>query len=269
MFDAAEAETSSARDCSTNTTQHRSGAGCPVEGESNPGGPVYDPFTVCGYHQAGWCNYGSRCKLQHNAEYALALRDQWLTPNESTNMALMEAAERMAGADAVAAAELFPRVLARPVVLDEAHASSTDTGGGASYFVVLDLEGKDEMTEFPALLFDVAAGHEIGRFQRAVLPHAAAGGEWTWPDHRNQSRLCGCPSRRFYGSEGGWPAGSFVSVVNEFQGWLCTVLGREDPQTDLEDVVVVTCGHFDCKHIHRHCDKVLLSPNEQFLAARW
>ena len=41
-------------------------------------------------------------------------------------------------------------------------------GQGCHYLLVLDLEGKDEITEFPVIIIDAWTTREVGRFHRSM-----------------------------------------------------------------------------------------------------
>ena len=101
------------------------------------------------------------------------------------------------------------------------------------YFLVFDLEGKYEIIEFPVLLFDAVAGCEIGRFQKFVSP---------------KDLFKGCPLTDT-------PAEPFPAVLEEFNSWLKKMVGKglREMGTDSSDMVFVTCGDWDCKHVKTQC----------------
>eukprot|EP00929_Paragymnodinium_shiwhaense_P001364 TRINITY_DN101594_c0_g1_i1.p1 TRINITY_DN101594_c0_g1~~TRINITY_DN101594_c0_g1_i1.p1 ORF type:complete len:506 (-),score=70.91 TRINITY_DN101594_c0_g1_i1:462-1979(-) len=106
------------------------------------------------------------------------------------------------------------------------------------YLLVLDLEGKEEIIEFPVLV--LRNGREVGRFQRFVRPKYLFGEDFVFP--------ADCPSV------------PFDDVVREFQAWL-----MDKFRIDLSEVTdgpaagtvdtkpryaFVTCGDWDIKHIY-------------------
>lgn len=254
------------------------------ETKGNPGGgkgrkemqvPIYDPAGPCGYFMAGYCQHGKKCFLQHSVPYAMAIRDEWLHAGESgPRKALQAAAVEVLGEDA--ASPLFPRVFSHKLqckALATAGAddqSLSDLGfewstedatkelaekksrwtrhsrrndqpfenrlHGAPqihYFLIFDLEGKHEIIEFPVLLFDAVAGREIGRFQKFVRP---------------TDLFKGCQLTET-------PAVPFPAVLEEFNRWLEGMVGKglQAMGQDSSDMVFVTCGDWDCKHVWTQC----------------
>ena len=239
--------------------------------------PVYDPSGPCGYFMAGYCQRGKNCHTQHSIPYAMTIRSEWLHPgNVDTQNALRSAAVQLLGDQAK---DLFPRVFSQRLQCKTAAHITEDlsdlgfewsTGAASSepqtekrsrwsrrsgkaddsnleyqateapkltpklrYFLVFDLEGKHEIIEFPVLLFDAVTGAEIGRFQKFVRP---------------TKLFEGCPVTET-------PAIPFPAVLAEFDSWLQNVLGRglEAMGKDTSDMVFVTCGDWDCKHVWTQC----------------
>merc|ERR1712039_528563 len=73
------------------------------------------------------------------------------------------------GAEVMTSSRLFPRSFSRVVEL-KAPLRYTWRQGALRYLLVLDLEGKDEIIEFPVIILDAACGKELCRFQRYVRP---------------------------------------------------------------------------------------------------
>jgi len=210
---------------------HRSREARDQTTESVRPGPTYDNSSPCGYHIAGYCRYGSKCGLQHSAEYAAAVRRQWLQPADPVcQQELHERAVQALGAEEVRSAKLFPRVFAKQL------STARDIGVHQSlrYILVLDLEGKDEIIEFPVLVFDTVRGQEVGRFQRYVRPKYLFANEAINLES---------------------PAILFEQVLTEFDAWLKTTLGFgiDDVGASPSPSLFLTCGDFDCKHVHRQC----------------
>ena len=187
--------------------------------------PEYDPSTPCGYYMAGHCRFGVRCSKQHSTPYAMAVRAQWLNPSDTAAIEALQqqAAETLGGETGDS---LFPRVLSRPLSMQPPQQS-----GAVRYLLILDLEGKDEITEFPVIVFDVEVGKEIGRFQRYVRPVKLFDG-------------CELVVES--------PAVEFDQVLTEFDQWLHGITGHTLAQVG-SDVAFLTCGDWDCKHVKTQC----------------
>eukprot|EP00928_Gymnodinium_smaydae_P079173 TRINITY_DN6316_c0_g3_i1.p1 TRINITY_DN6316_c0_g3~~TRINITY_DN6316_c0_g3_i1.p1 ORF type:complete len:469 (+),score=62.91 TRINITY_DN6316_c0_g3_i1:35-1408(+) len=221
-------------------------------------GPIYDPSTPCGYFMAGYCRYGDDCHKQHSVPYALAIRHEWLHPGEkAARKRLQQAAENALGPDVVSSANLFPRVFSQRLDasakgLDDDSPSSdlgfeweetnelssgsvpTSQAEKLRYLLVLDLEGKDEIIEFPVIVIDAKHRRELGRFQHYVRP---------------VSLFAGCPLTASS------PAIPFAEALQEFNDWLIRVVNRNlhDIGQAGSDTAFVTCGDWDCKHVHSQC----------------
>lgn len=223
------------------------------------GGLRYDLSTPCGYFMAGYCRYGDKCAKQHSVTYALAIRHEWLHPEDKAGKTLLQtAAEQALGPEWVASSCLFPRVFSQKLNSKKTKAADvshdiSDLGfswgiGGEiqtrdlqhssqpiRYLLVLDLEGKDEITEFPVIAIDSALRCELGRFQRYVRPvHLFDSCKLTESS----------------------PAIHFTEVLKEFDEWLRLILGRSlsDMGRVATDMAFVTCGDWDCKHVHTQCN---------------
>lgn len=238
------------------------------KGKRERGGPTYDPSTPCGYFMAGFCRHGDRCAKQHSVPYALAIRHEWLHPGDTAARQLLQsAAEQVLGSAWLDSSRLFPRVFsqrleaAKPKFTSCRHVPcdlsdlgfSWEAGGGEQcrarpqpdtlqppptqrlrYLLVLDLEGKDEITEFPVLAIDAVLKCELGRFQHYVQPvHLFDGCALTESS----------------------PAIPFTQLLTIFDGWLRSTLGRSlhDIGQRKADTAFVTCGDWDCKHVHTQC----------------
>mmetsp|Transcript_60215 Transcript_60215/g.111632 ORF Transcript_60215/g.111632 Transcript_60215/m.111632 type:complete len:430 (-) Transcript_60215:99-1388(-) len=194
------------------------------------GGPTYDHSSPCGYYLAGFCRYGARCGLQHSAAYAEAVRRQWLHPADpSCQDELRARAEEVMSEEMIRSENLFPRVFAKQL----STARDLRVQQSLRYILVLDLEGKDEIIEFPVLVFDTVSGQEVGRFQRYVRPKYLFAHETINAES---------------------PAILFDQVLTEFDGWLKTTLGFGlEAVGPTSQSLFLTCGDFDCKHVHRQC----------------
>lgn len=214
------------------------------KGKNRGIGPEFDPSTPCGYYMAGYCRHGDRCNLQHSVYYALSVRNEWLNPSDrAAKERLQTAAEQGLTAEGVASANLFPRVFShelRAKVKKRDHWSADtqwDTNTQHSplrYLVVLDLEGKDEIIELPALIIDIYEKRELGRFQRYVRPAQLFQGHELSPDS---------------------PATHFTRVLRELDEWLTATIQRslQDFGSHSSDTAFLTCGDWDCNHIHTQC----------------
>jgi len=113
------------------------------------------------------------------------------------------------------------------------------------YLLVLDLEGKDEIIEFPVIAVDTVARQEVGRFQRYVRPVQLFEGRVLTSDS---------------------PALPFPTVLEEFDAWLRSILGHglwDMPQS----TAFLTCGDWDCHHVHTQCGICRISVPSAF--TRW
>lgn len=232
---------------------------------------------------AGYCNHGDSCLTQHSVPYAMAIRHEWLNPGDpSARKDLQSSAAKILGEGQ--ARELFPRVFSHKIQIKAGKDLGTASNGTnisdlgfewtestadaeapekahrwsrrhrpeskadvetvapvhkarqvpkIRYFLVFDLEGKYEIIEFPVLVFDAVAGCEIGRFQKFVRP---------------KDLFKGCPLTDT-------PAEPFPAVLEEFNSWLKKMLGKglREMGTDSSDMVFVTCGDWDCKHVKTQC----------------
>lgn len=242
--------------------------------------PIYDPSGPCGYFMAGYCQRGDSCSLQHSVPYAMAIRHEWLNPgNRDAKRDLQTLSMRLLGETATK--ELFPRVFSHKLQCKEMPTMPTDDismlgfswstdeapapdkvsrwnrhpqkmtadiparklqGQQAQqapkirYFLVFDLEGKYEIIEFPVLLFDAVSGCEIGRFQKFVRP---------------KDLFEGCPISDT-------PAVPFPAALEEFDSWLQQMVGKGlqkmgKDNSGTPEMVFVTCGDWDCKHVRTQC----------------
>lgn len=128
------------------------------------------------------------------------------------------------------------------------------------YLLVLDLEGKNEIIEFPVLV--LRHGVEVGRFHRWVRPAELFAGK-TIPED--------CPSV------------PWTQVLPDFVEWLHSRFGIDITKTSIQakteeeihmaetknqnsdcNYAFVTCGDWDCKHIARQCE-ISSSPEHPLL----
>lgn len=221
------------------------GKGKTSAGKDRPGqgkgreGPEYHPATPCGYHLAGHCRHGARCERCHSVDYALAIREEWLNAGEpGPQRRLRDLAAEVLGADV--ALELFPRVYSQRLSLEAERARQRrgvpedepwQWPGGLRYLLVLDLEGKDEIIEFPVIVIDAHEGRELGRFQRFVRPVHLFDGLQLSSDS---------------------PAVPFTQVLADFEVFLQETIGRGLGSLG-SDAAVLTCGDWDCRHIGTQC----------------
>lgn len=105
---------------------------------------------------------------------------------------------------------------------------------GPAALLILDLEGKEEVIEFPVIALDSATGRELGRFQRYVRPARLFDGLPINPDS---------------------PGIPFQEVLRDFDAWLRDAVGAGlDELGGAEGrAAVLTCGDWDFKHIHSQC----------------
>jgi len=184
--------------------------------------------TPCGYFMAGHCRYGASCSLRHSVPYAMAIRNEWLHPEEEeARVQLTSIATHQLGENA---AQLFPRVFSRRLSSPNG-AGSWQWPGGLRYLLVLDLEGKDEITEFPVIVLDMQTRCELGRFQRYARPVRLFDGLPIEPDS---------------------PAIPFGEILAEFDGFLQGILRRTLANLG-GDAALLTCGDWDCRHVRTQC----------------
>lgn len=136
--------------------------------------------------------------------------------------------------------ESGPRVIVEDFT--EADAESAK-GGSFRYAAVIDVEGKDGVIEFPAIVLDLWRGTEVFRFHRWVRPVGL--------QERIDAGLCGSNPRS--------PAVSLGDVVSAFMRELCEEHGIRQ-----EDVLPVHCGDFDANALKRELKEGL-----PWLFTRW
>jgi len=107
-----------------------------------------EPEVPCKYHAAGFCCYGARCRSSHDPHLVQRMEREWLA--ESCVQPRRELS-------------LIPR-------------------SGVDRFVVLDLEGKEEIIELPAMCIDAHTMKETGRFHRWIRPVHLFDGKEINPD---------------------------------------------------------------------------------------
>ncbi|KAL2523553.1 putative exonuclease domain-containing protein [Abeliophyllum distichum] len=109
------------------------------------------------------------------------------------------------------------------------------------YFLVLDLEGKVEILEFPVLLFDAKTMNVVDLFHRFVMPTKMS-------DQRINEYIEGKYGK--IGIDGVWhdTAIAFDDVIQQFEAWLAKHhLWRKEQDGLLKDAAFVTCGNWDLK----------------------
>ncbi|KAJ8755044.1 hypothetical protein K2173_016525 [Erythroxylum novogranatense] len=118
------------------------------------------------------------------------------------------------------------------------------------FFLVLDLEGKVEILEFPVLIIDAKAMAVVDLFHRFVRPSAMS-----------EQRTSEYIERKYgkFGVDGVWHATAlpFKEVLEQFETWLtqrCLWKGKHG--TCLNRAAFVTCGNWDLKTIVPHQCKV-------------
>ncbi|KAL3638455.1 hypothetical protein CASFOL_017826 [Castilleja foliolosa] len=114
------------------------------------------------------------------------------------------------------------------------------------YFLVLDLEGKVEILEFPVLLFDAKTMDVVDVFHRFVRP-----------TKMSETRIKEYIEGKYgaFGVDRVWhdTAITFEEVIEQFEEWLRKErdgrinLWREDGDGHLNEAAFVTCGNWDLK----------------------
>ncbi|KAG9146114.1 hypothetical protein Leryth_015915 [Lithospermum erythrorhizon] len=109
------------------------------------------------------------------------------------------------------------------------------------YFLVLDLEGKVEILEFPVLLFDVKSMNVVDFFHRFVRP-----------SKMSESRINEYIEGKYgkLGVDGVWhdTAIPFEEVIQQFENWMEShQLWRKGSGGPLSKSAFVTCGNWDVK----------------------
>lgn len=200
--------------------------------------------------------------MTHSVSFAKAIRNEWLRPEDPEAKAVLRVcAEKAAGEDKVTRAEVFPRVFseflscADPTKITGQGKRRWNSRNGQEtatefapksllavgrerlaldpqFLLVLDLEGKHEIIEFPVIVIDALARREVGRFQSFVRPVQLFQGQELTPES---------------------PAVTFDIVLQNFDNWL-----RGTIDLSLDEVgskaVFVTCGDWDCHHVHTQCN---------------
>ncbi|GER43067.1 3'-5' exoribonuclease 1 [Striga asiatica] len=137
------------------------------------------------------------------------------------------------------------------------HSCSVELGGDVAevrshraqefdYFLVLDLEGKVEILEFPVLLFDAKTMDVVDMFHRFVRP-----------TKMGEKRINEYIEGKYggFGVDRVWhdTAIKFDEVIEQFETWLKKDRGgqiqlwREDGDGRLNGAAFVTCGNWDLK----------------------
>lgn len=109
------------------------------------------------------------------------------------------------------------------------------------YFLVLDLEGKVEILEFPVLLFDAKTMNVVDLFHRFVRPTKMS-------EQRIKEYIEGKYGK--IGIDGVWhdTATAFDDVIQQFEAWLAKHhLWRKEKGGLLKEAAFVTCGNWDLK----------------------
>ncbi|KAL6602698.1 hypothetical protein ACP70R_043059 [Stipagrostis hirtigluma subsp. patula] len=109
------------------------------------------------------------------------------------------------------------------------------------YFLVLDLEGKVEILEFPVLMIDAQSMEFIDSFHRFVRPTAMS-------EQRIGEYIEGKYGK--FGVDRVWhdTAIPFVEVLQEFEDWIGSHnLWKKDQGGPLNSAAFVTCGNWDLK----------------------
>ncbi|KAK4803468.1 hypothetical protein SAY86_003285 [Trapa natans] len=109
------------------------------------------------------------------------------------------------------------------------------------YFLVLDLEGKVEILEFPVLLIDAKTLDVVDLFHRFVRP-----------SQMNEQRINEYIEGKYgrFGVDWVWhdTAISFRDVVDQFESWLSKhQLWAKEQGGKLDRAAFVTCGNWDVK----------------------
>eukprot|EP00593_Proboscia_inermis_P012954 CAMPEP_0171302274 /NCGR_PEP_ID=MMETSP0816-20121228/11624_1 /TAXON_ID=420281 /ORGANISM="Proboscia inermis, Strain CCAP1064/1" /LENGTH=294 /DNA_ID=CAMNT_0011780581 /DNA_START=80 /DNA_END=967 /DNA_ORIENTATION=+ len=211
----------------------------------------------------------------------MAIRRQWLDPdNEGHKESLRQAALKKFGPKQVKTQTLFPRCFATTLTGKQRtcdnsgkdgneHAIQKDTETETNrnrntntntfdYLLVMDLEGKDEIIEFPFLVIDVSASRECGRFQEYVRPKELFRGKPIEPLS---------------------PALPFPTALKKLDSFLRNdtpvYIGfNDDGLSGLSEkksprIAVLTCGDWDCRHIHAAVTCQLWNINTPELFTRW
>eukprot|EP00181_Compsopogon_caeruleus_P002922 CAMPEP_0184687374 /NCGR_PEP_ID=MMETSP0312-20130426/26091_1 /TAXON_ID=31354 /ORGANISM="Compsopogon coeruleus, Strain SAG 36.94" /LENGTH=596 /DNA_ID=CAMNT_0027143423 /DNA_START=390 /DNA_END=2180 /DNA_ORIENTATION=- len=177
----------------------------------------------CKYFCAGYCDRGRSCPLSHDMEYARAVEMQWLEPaNQFGSRMLQELVHR----------KKLPANMARPARFVATDYVANVKEQMFEYFAVLDLEGRDEIIEFPVLIFHVPTMREVGRFHR-----------WIRPVELFKNRELNPESEAI----------PFLRAMEEFQDWMLHTMHVDVSSKD-KPVAFVTCGDWDLRvQIPKQC----------------
>ncbi|KAG8386360.1 hypothetical protein BUALT_Bualt03G0140800 [Buddleja alternifolia] len=117
------------------------------------------------------------------------------------------------------------------------------------YFLVLDLEGKVEILEFPVLLVDAKTMDVLDVFHRFVRPTKMS-------EQRINDYIEGKYGK--FGVDRVWhdTAIKFEEVIEQFEGWLYKhKLWTKEQDGNLNEAAFVTCGNWDVKtQIPKQCE---------------
>jgi len=228
--------------------------------------PQYSPFSPCGYFMAGHCRFGkhNNCYKIHDAAYGMAIRRQWLDPdNEVHKESLQRAAVQKFGPKKVSEENLFPRCFATTLSgrcklphNKREECEENDDIASFDYLLVMDLEGKDEIIEFPFLVIDVAARRECARFQEYFRPKEL---------FRNLPIEPASPAMPF--PEALERLDLFLTNDTPIGKGLSTPSSSPEEEHRNPRVAILTCGDWDCRHVHAQCQ--LWGVETPALFTRW
>eukprot|EP01006_Ploeotia_vitrea_P060231 TRINITY_DN75537_c0_g1_i1.p1 TRINITY_DN75537_c0_g1~~TRINITY_DN75537_c0_g1_i1.p1 ORF type:complete len:369 (-),score=24.56 TRINITY_DN75537_c0_g1_i1:158-1264(-) len=154
--------------------------------------------SLCKYYAAGYCHYGSKCNGSHDAQAILDYTNGWLR-----------------GEDAVGTLSAQDTRLAQPQKFKA--------------IVILDLEGKDEIIEFPVLILACDTWTELGRWHRWCRPTGFPSVDQMQPEQANLN-------------SDAIPFGQAVTELNEFLAGFGLVDQQGNPQLEF---VCCICGNWD------------------------
>mmetsp|Transcript_7350 Transcript_7350/g.13265 ORF Transcript_7350/g.13265 Transcript_7350/m.13265 type:complete len:678 (-) Transcript_7350:223-2256(-) len=200
-----------------------------------------DTLWPCKYFAAGYCNRGKRCTLTHDMRLVNIIERQWVQPTEKNAQRLALGVKELG----LPARLASPSSYIQPSWGENPAKARKLKKQPFKYLLVLDLEGREEIIEFPAILLDAQTLTEVGgngRFHR-----------WVMPTRLFEGKMKEAPGIRANLQR---RSKEFPYVIRDLHSWLQTHLEQNGEHGDdaLDQVLCVTCGDWDLKTaVYKQC----------------
>ncbi|KAA8495948.1 putative exonuclease domain-containing protein [Porphyridium purpureum] len=197
-----------------------------------------DSLMLCKYFAAGYCDRGKRCSWTHDMRLIDLVESQWMSPDDEKLVERLRTGVRQLNLpDHVG----IPSSKLKEINVGVASGSKSEVPLPFDYFLVVDLEGRDEIIEFPALLMDARTLREP--------PGQSRFHHWVRPNRLFQGKMSVNPGVKANPKS---RAVDFSVVVRDLDEWLCKQVGVDVVRENR--VLVVTCGDWDMKTaVFRQC----------------